>query len=250
MISTAQKAVAAAMSVSPVPQPTPVGAWMRSWLASSTPMAPTCSRPRRSPRNTTARIATHTKSVLWITAAAGAVASARPVKKRTKGMLPPSTPSATSPGTARARGTHGPRTTASAIVTRSAAATAFFRVVNSTGSSKARTADALTKTETPLTSAVAPARASPVRTRDARSGSSFDGSERFMVPPAALMVRIRCARPARHRRSPGRVRDPGAGQSFPRRRAPSRPAEPRGPGGSTLDDGFRRHRSLPRRHRP
>ena len=99
MISTAQNAVAAAMSVSPVPQPTPVGAWMRSWLASSTPMATTCSRPRRSPRNRTARMATHTNSVLWITAAAGAVASARPVKKRTKGTLPPRTPSATSPGT-------------------------------------------------------------------------------------------------------------------------------------------------------
>ena len=104
----------------------------------------------------------------------GAVASARPVKKRTKGTLPPRTPSATSAGPRRAPGNHGPLARGQGQSTGGAtAATPFFRVVKSDRIvERAHGTIALTKTEMPLTSAVTPARAEPDPRRDARDRAS------------------------------------------------------------------------------
>ena len=75
--------------------------------------------------------ATQMNIVLWMNAAVGAVAAARPLKNSTNGTLPPITAIASTPS--RGRGAsdvascRAPRS--SAIVTRTTAATAFLAVV-------------------------------------------------------------------------------------------------------------------------
>ena len=79
-------------------------------------------------------------------AALGALAWARPVKKRMNGMLPPITPTARTAGHWRRsmRRTSPAAPEATTSPSRRAAATAFFRVVNTAASGRALTAEALT----------------------------------------------------------------------------------------------------------
>ena len=79
------------------PSPCPVGGAMRAWPARSVPRAATWMSPSRSPRSGTAIRATQMNIVFWMKAAVGAVAIARPLKKRTNGMLPPMIAIATRP---------------------------------------------------------------------------------------------------------------------------------------------------------
>ena len=80
--STAHMSVAARIIVSPVPHVTPVGGAARNWPASRTPSAAIGNQPRRSPRNGTASRTTQMNRVLWMNAAVGALAMARPLKNR------------------------------------------------------------------------------------------------------------------------------------------------------------------------
>ena len=85
---------------------------------------------------------THRKSVLWMNAAVGALAIARPVKNSRNGTLPPMTPMTAIVAHERrsmvrtwARGT-----TAAATTSRMAAATPFLRVVYTAASGSSFTA--------------------------------------------------------------------------------------------------------------
>jgi hypothetical protein len=129
--STAHSSVAARIIVSPFPQVTPVGGAARICPARRTPRAAIGNQPSRSPRNGTARRTTHTNNVFWMNAAVGALATARPLKKRTNGTLPPMTPMTAILDQARrsiartwARGT-----TTAASAMRITAATPFLSVV-------------------------------------------------------------------------------------------------------------------------
>ena len=129
--STAHSSVAARIIVSPAPQVTPVGGAARNWPASRTPRAAIGNQPSRSPRNGTARTTTHTNSVLWMNAAVGALAMARPLKNRMNGTLPPMTPMTVIPAHARRSSARisERRTTSAATPMSSSAATPFLSVV-------------------------------------------------------------------------------------------------------------------------
>ena len=123
--------VATAIIVSPAPQPMPVGGAMSAWPARSVPRATIGMSPSRSPRNGTAIRATQMNIVFWMNAAVGAVAMARPLKKRTNGMLPPMIAMATRPRRlrlSRARASR-PAPNARASATSRIAATPFLAVV-------------------------------------------------------------------------------------------------------------------------
>ena len=87
--STDQSRVAAAIIVSPAPQPMPVGGAIEDLAGEQHAERADLDQPSRSPRKGTAIRATQMKSVFWMNAAVGAVAMARPLKKSTNGTLPP-----------------------------------------------------------------------------------------------------------------------------------------------------------------
>ena len=109
--------------VSPEPQRMPSGGRTRAWPTSRTTRAMSGATPSRSPRNGTASRATHTNSVFWMKAALGALAWARPEKNRMNGMLPPITPTRTTPTQLRRSSDRtsraAPRPTAAAMRTHS-----------------------------------------------------------------------------------------------------------------------------------